>query len=82
MASNDHIEVHDLEDAKTAKTEDKEVDQHLPDEEPTDVKNCNIFISYQWKSQSKVRKLYNELVNHESLDTFMDIFKIKAGFVK
>lgn len=40
---------------------------------------CNVFISYQWKTQSKVRLLYQELASREALNVFMDIFKIKAG---
>ena len=50
-----------------------------PEDEPTEIKNCNIFISYQWKSQTQIRKLHDQLANHESLNTFMDIYKIKAG---
>ena len=40
---------------------------------------CNIFISYQWKSQPKVKRLYSELVSYDFLSVFMDIFNIKAG---
>ena len=78
--AKDQVVVHDLDEAKSPhaeKTTVVEPQQH--DEESTEVKNCSVFISYQWKSQTKVRKLYNELANHEALDTFMDIFKIKAG---
>jgi hypothetical protein len=39
----------------------------------------NVFISYQWKSQTNVRKLYHALTSFEFLDVFMDIYKIKAG---
>lgn len=42
-------------------------------------KTCSIFISYQWKMQPKVRQIHNELASIESLEVFMDIFKIRAG---
>lgn len=45
----------------------------------TEIKNCNVFISYQWKIQSKVRILYQELASRDCLNVFMDMFKIKAG---
>lgn len=51
----------------------------IEDLEEPDAKNLNIFLSYQWKSQEKVRKLYNELIKHECFNVFMDIYKIKAG---
>jgi hypothetical protein len=38
----------------------------------------SIFLSYQWKIQSKVRLLYQELASREQLNVFMDIFKIKG----
>ena len=41
--------------------------------------NCYVFISYQWKVQSKVRLLYQELAAREQLNVFMDIFKIKGS---
>ncbi|CAF0706556.1 unnamed protein product [Brachionus calyciflorus] len=47
--------------------------------EEENVKLCNIFISYQWKSQSNVKKIYAELEALEGLNVFMDIYKIKAG---
>jgi hypothetical protein len=40
---------------------------------------CNIFISYQWKTQENVRKLCLELMKHELFNVFMDVYKIKAG---
>jgi hypothetical protein len=43
------------------------------------IQSLKVFISYQWKSQSKIRKLYSELASYESFDLFMDIYKIKAG---
>jgi hypothetical protein len=49
------------------------------DTEKQEPQNCRIFISYQWKSQSKVKRLYSELATYEFLDVFMDIYKIKAG---
>jgi hypothetical protein len=39
----------------------------------------SVFLSYQWKSQASVRKLYQVLTSYECLDVFMDIYKIKAG---
>jgi hypothetical protein len=42
-------------------------------------KTFTVFLSYQWKSQAKVRKLYHALSSFEFLDVFMDIYKIKAG---
>ena len=61
---------------KTA-AKDKEEDYVKPQEEA--VKKCNVFISYQWKAQLKVKQLYNELASLEPLEIFMDIYKIKAG---
>ena len=39
----------------------------------------NVFISYQWKSQANIRKLYHELDSFKQLKIFMDIYRIKAG---
>lgn len=39
----------------------------------------NVFISYQWKSQAKIKNLFSELASYECLNVFMDIFRIKAG---
>jgi hypothetical protein len=68
---------------KEAKSEHDEEKIELPvlddDDEPTEIKTCRLFISYQWKAQPRVKKLYAELANHESLEAFMDIYKIKAG---
>ena len=61
---------------KTA-AKDQEEDFVKPQEEA--VKKCNVFISYQWKAQLKVKQLYNELASLEPLEIFMDIYKIKAG---
>lgn len=51
--------------------------QAVPSVEPQT--SCNIFISYQWSSQQKAKRLYAELVAYEFLEVFMDIYKIKAG---
>ena len=40
---------------------------------------CKVFISYQWGSQTKVKKLYEALDSYEFIDPWMDIYKIKAG---
>lgn len=44
-----------------------------------DISKLKIFLSYQWKSQQDVKKIYAQLINFEDLDVFMDIYKIKAG---
>lgn len=38
-----------------------------------------IFVSYQWKSQQNVKKIYSALNNFEHVDVFMDIYGIRAG---
>ena len=75
MATNGDIQVQDIE---TSSLKDKET---IGDNEEAtiEIKNCNIFVSYEWKAQNQVKKLYNELAKHESFNTFMDIHKIKAG---
>ena len=47
------------------------------EQQPSNI--CNVFISYQWKSQPHVKKLFAELASRESLNVFMDIYKIQAG---
>ena len=46
---------------------------------PEAPQKCSVFLSYQWKIQSSVRQIYNELAAHDCLDIVMDIFKLKAG---
>jgi hypothetical protein len=59
--------------------DDEELLQKSVAKEPETPQKCSVFLSYQWKIQSKVRQIYNELATHECLDIFMDIFKLKAG---
>jgi hypothetical protein len=59
--------------------DEKTIELPALDEEPLEINKCRLFISYQWKAQPKVKKLYATLANHESLEPFMDIYKIKAG---
>lgn len=58
--------------------EDDEDFVELPKEEEAP-KKCNVFISYQWKAQLKVKQIYNELASIEALEVFMDIYRIRAG---
>jgi len=40
---------------------------------------CKVYMSYEWKSFTKVKKLHDQLINHECLDVFMDAYKVKSG---
>lgn len=63
-------------ESKTANDNEEEIFE-LPKEEESN--KVSIFISYQWKSQPIVKKLYQELACRDILDIFMDMYKIKAG---
>lgn len=43
------------------------------------INNCKVFISYQWKSQPKVKEIFKALNEHAAVNPWMDIYKIKAG---
>jgi len=49
------------------------------DVEDDDSIKCKIFMSYEWKSFTKIKKIHDQLINHECLDVFMDAFKVKTG---
>ncbi len=49
------------------------------DVEENDFIKCKIYLSYEWKSFSKIKKIHDQLNNYECLDVFMDAFKIQTG---
>jgi hypothetical protein len=53
--------------------------EDVSNEESVKMKHFNVFISYQWKTQDKIKILFSELDAFEYLNVFMDIFRIKAG---
>lgn len=75
MANNTQLSEKD----KGSTNDDEDGFVEPPKEEEEVAKKCNVFISYQWKVQLKVKQLYNELASIEALDIFMDIYRIRAG---
>ena len=63
-SSSSNMSVEDVEDDET---------------ENSDRKRCKIYISYHWKCLPKVKVLRDELIKHECLDLFVDMYKIRAG---